>query len=400
MSFCLLAMSVALPAKARFISPDDWEPTKAGVGTNRYAYSENDPINKSDQNGHSTIIDWNGNIRDVKIDGDLGVYQGVPPGFQGPPGRIGETRFADGFVSPDSKIPGGKYGAKISLGEEFDSRFNKLAKDAETRSLLGVTYDSAAGGKYDVKSTTPGKGPYDGVMLDGKYMSMREIGNVLAGYNMAKQGIPRENFQQASGGYQKGGFWGRSWDTWGCHMEPHQIGARMITKELEANTGTKRRRMSKLFLAGMTRRKALVLGGEVRKLLPIFFFVILLFSTVFPSRFLFVFEKVVAVSSGKLFSHKEYCVNGECGFVVSESGFSLDSEVIKYFYTDRSYFNWPVLNKNYVMFDDSGSFCIRSYVDGVFTLAAMGEPAINNIPDAVKVVQVRDLNAECGLNTY
>lgn len=24
-----------------------------GVGTNRYAYSENDPINKSDPNGHS-----------------------------------------------------------------------------------------------------------------------------------------------------------------------------------------------------------------------------------------------------------------------------------------------------------------------------------------------------------
>ncbi|MER8409373.1 hypothetical protein NKH16_32840 [Mesorhizobium sp. M1307] len=40
---------------ARFISPDDWNPTLPGVGTNRYAYAQNDPINKSDQNGHNGL---------------------------------------------------------------------------------------------------------------------------------------------------------------------------------------------------------------------------------------------------------------------------------------------------------------------------------------------------------
>jgi RHS repeat-associated protein len=40
------------PALGRFISPDDWDPTLAGVGTNRYAYAGNDPVNKSDPNGH------------------------------------------------------------------------------------------------------------------------------------------------------------------------------------------------------------------------------------------------------------------------------------------------------------------------------------------------------------
>jgi hypothetical protein len=40
-------------ANARFISPDDWDPTVDGVGTNRYAYSHNDPINRSDPNGHA-----------------------------------------------------------------------------------------------------------------------------------------------------------------------------------------------------------------------------------------------------------------------------------------------------------------------------------------------------------
>ncbi|MDR6821160.1 hypothetical protein J2X76_006366 [Neorhizobium sp. 2083] len=40
-------------ANARFISPDDWDPTIETVGTNRYAYSGNDPVNKSDRNGHN-----------------------------------------------------------------------------------------------------------------------------------------------------------------------------------------------------------------------------------------------------------------------------------------------------------------------------------------------------------
>ncbi len=47
------------PAGARFISPDDWDPTMEGVGTNRYAYAGQDPINKSDPNGQwATLADF------------------------------------------------------------------------------------------------------------------------------------------------------------------------------------------------------------------------------------------------------------------------------------------------------------------------------------------------------
>lgn len=35
----------------RFVSPDPMDPTVPTVGTNRYSYSGNDPINRSDQNG-------------------------------------------------------------------------------------------------------------------------------------------------------------------------------------------------------------------------------------------------------------------------------------------------------------------------------------------------------------
>jgi RHS repeat-associated protein len=42
------------PVLARFISPDWLDPTKPGVGMNRYAYAANDPVNKSDPGGNDT----------------------------------------------------------------------------------------------------------------------------------------------------------------------------------------------------------------------------------------------------------------------------------------------------------------------------------------------------------
>ncbi|MEP2781226.1 MAG: hypothetical protein ABJO67_20900 [Pseudoruegeria sp.] len=52
----ILAISVcsiiAAPAQAMFIQPDWLDPTEPGVGTNRYSYSYNDPINNRDPNAN------------------------------------------------------------------------------------------------------------------------------------------------------------------------------------------------------------------------------------------------------------------------------------------------------------------------------------------------------------
>ena len=80
----MISVSFGSAANARFISPDDWDPTKQGVGTNRYAYSENDPINKSDPNGHAGIGHNGGpplDPADPDGDGDIAGfdrYPGVP----------------------------------------------------------------------------------------------------------------------------------------------------------------------------------------------------------------------------------------------------------------------------------------------------------------------------------
>ncbi|NOX73212.1 MAG: RHS repeat-associated core domain-containing protein [Alphaproteobacteria bacterium] len=49
------------PELGRFIQPDWFEVTEAGVGTNRYAYSANDPVNLSDPGGNNF---W-GDVKDA-----------------------------------------------------------------------------------------------------------------------------------------------------------------------------------------------------------------------------------------------------------------------------------------------------------------------------------------------
>lgn len=77
------------PVLGRFIQPDWWEVTEPGVGTNRYAYSFNDPVNKSDPSGHYVSVGG--------VDADLNGF--VTPDEQGVVDRL-EAALDDERKSP------------------------------------------------------------------------------------------------------------------------------------------------------------------------------------------------------------------------------------------------------------------------------------------------------------
>jgi RHS repeat-associated protein len=54
------------PELSLFLQPDWFEVTKAGVGTNRFSYSFNDPVNGSDPNGNASVYHKDGSVTHVK----------------------------------------------------------------------------------------------------------------------------------------------------------------------------------------------------------------------------------------------------------------------------------------------------------------------------------------------
>lgn len=114
--------------------------------------------------------------------------------------------FADSFTSPDT----GKSVGVIYLGQSIDDYLYSLNDKAWRESSAMVGFKSRAGGEYDVKQHYPGHEgkSYHGFLFEGKYISLRDAGNILAGMNAAVKGQSFDNFQKASGALQQNGISG------------------------------------------------------------------------------------------------------------------------------------------------------------------------------------------------
>lgn len=193
----------ASQASAMFIQPDVPDPTEPGVGTNRYAYSHNDPVNLSDPSGRSTYVEEDPDnegeyfVKEVNEDDDLGIYAINSDSPKEEWERIGETHYWDSFVSPDT----GRAVGKIYAGQSIDDYYDGKVEQAASETVATVFRKSQPGNEYDIKATYPGHEgkSYHGFLLDGKYASLREVGNMLAGHNAARQGVSHKDFQQAAG---------------------------------------------------------------------------------------------------------------------------------------------------------------------------------------------------------
>lgn len=167
-----LFSAFASQASAMFIQPDWLDPTAPGVGTNRYAYSFNDPINNVDTNGNwcvpcavpvIEVVKWVGvavitgigigvTADQMSEDGtEASNNSGAPPQSLTSERRIGELQEIDapGHNAPRPELeglsdedlidsifnPGDGQGVKVKGNRILDG--NGRIKEAKRRGLLG-----------------------------------------------------------------------------------------------------------------------------------------------------------------------------------------------------------------------------------------------------------------------
>lgn len=149
-------MTIATQAQAIFTSPDPLDPTIPGVGTNRYSYSFNDPINGRDPSGYCE--------ESHGCEGEWGPLEGEPSEVQTPDGLQDVSNFGG---------PNPTYGAdpkKFKTENNFDfdkyiyeqiltegTKFNELYNEAlQSGAAVSFTQDWRIGGRLRDFATTSG----------------------------------------------------------------------------------------------------------------------------------------------------------------------------------------------------------------------------------------------------
>lgn len=96
--FVMFTAFFAAQAQALFLQPDWLDPTQRGVGTNRYSYSFNDPVNLRDPNGNEAMsgMQMGLSLPDDPSDDDIEAALNANTD-----GMIQGTKDAAGMVVPD-----------------------------------------------------------------------------------------------------------------------------------------------------------------------------------------------------------------------------------------------------------------------------------------------------------
>ncbi|WP_275789090.1 hypothetical protein [Pararhizobium gei] len=109
----ILSVSFGSAANARFIQPDTMDPTLPGVGTNRYAYAGNDPVNNSDPNGHQAATATGGFWGTIgsalsRLGAAIGFGGAATVGIiAGGVVLVTATPMANGEMKPDTQVNNG-----------------------------------------------------------------------------------------------------------------------------------------------------------------------------------------------------------------------------------------------------------------------------------------------------
>jgi len=129
------------PALGRFMQPDWWEVRQPGVGTNRYAYANNDPVNLSDRNGHNWEDFW----------------RGVGDFFEG--AKKGAAANADFDKTMGGAALGAAGGAYLGSGAAVGASCYATA--------CTTAAPASAGGAFAGAAVGGGVGGFIGIIIDG-----------------------------------------------------------------------------------------------------------------------------------------------------------------------------------------------------------------------------------------
>ena len=165
--------------------------------TSAYGYCLNNPVKYVDPTGcaASTHTDSLGTVVAVYNDGDLGVYKhnsdksgtqqllaenysSTNTSANGE--KMGETYEWNSFVNPGTGDPIGKinFGSTKAAQEVFKHMNIPLKVKANSAKLLLYAFNANNGELFDIKHHNPYLGSQFAL---GKYVSMRDAGNILAG---------------------------------------------------------------------------------------------------------------------------------------------------------------------------------------------------------------------------
>lgn len=166
-----------------------------------YMYAFANPVRYTDPDGLSTWTDKEGNVlRVITDDYDWSIYRYKGDtktglynyGNKDMWEKVGETKYIDAFVKPES----GKVKGKVNFGVSKDQEMYDLNVEASKMTPAEVAIKSFPKKYFDVKQKWMA---YHGYLFEGKYLTGRELGNVLAGMNAAALGIDFGTFQRLAG---------------------------------------------------------------------------------------------------------------------------------------------------------------------------------------------------------
>jgi RHS repeat-associated protein len=173
------------PLLPRFTTPDTWDPTLEEVDINRYAYAGNDPVNQSDENGHSIFSSLSKMLGFDASDSKSNGNRSTKVGFFDFNKNEQKLRDMQAYLREQGRR-NGKYnpGLNAAARNYVNSMYSKVVKQARINFKQGKPQSGVKGAVTKDEAVALGKqlvgpNPTITVRKDGKLIIRSEDGALV-----------------------------------------------------------------------------------------------------------------------------------------------------------------------------------------------------------------------------